>query len=130
MNRCTLQISKLNISTSESLSACLSVSLSLSLSLSLPPSLSSIYTFLPFTLAHTCTCRYFEFIKETVYRSLSQAQLGGVPGTKQLVKSYLNLVPQLVGLDPGSPWPMVFYCMRCGDLQDALDIVGMDPCVL
>lgn len=67
--------------------------------------------------------RYLEYIKETVYHSLSQAQLGGVPGTRQLVKSYLNLVPQLVGLDPGSPWPMVFYCMRCGDLQDALDIV-------
>jgi nuclear pore complex protein Nup93 len=82
--------------------------ISLSLSLSLPS---------PFSL------RYLDYIREMVYRSLPQAQLGGVPGTRQLVKSYLNLVPSLVGVDPGSPWRMVFYCMRCGDLQDALDIV-------
>ena len=35
--------------------------------------------------------RYRMYIQETVYGSLSLAQLGGVPGTYQLVRSYLNL---------------------------------------
>ena len=98
------------------------------LSLSAPslPPLSPFNLYLLPSLP-SLSLRYLDYIKETVYRSLSQAQLGGVPGTRQLVKSYLNLVPQLVGLDPGSPWPMVFYCMGCGDLQDALDIVGSYP---
>ena len=85
----------------------ISLSLSLSLFLSTPPP------------------RYLDYIKEMVFRNLSQARLGGVPGTRQLVESYLNLVPQLIGME--DPWRMVFYCMRCGDLQDALDIVKRDP---
>ena len=71
-----------------------------------------------------------EFIKETVYRSLSQAKLGGRPGTYQLVRSFLNI--RQTGRNPaledgtvdGQPiWAMVFYCLRCGDLEDALTAV-------
>ena len=96
--------------------------------------------------------RYLEYIKESVYRSLPRAQLGGVPGTYQLVRSYLTLrqVNSTPGLEVGrvfritstilllaSPlssqdgsvdgqpvWAMVFYCMRCGDMDDALNAVS------
>ncbi|KAL5467639.1 hypothetical protein EMCRGX_G031900 [Ephydatia muelleri] len=75
--------------------------------------------------------RYRTYIQETVYGSLSLAQLGGVPGTFQLVRSYLNLkqaamIPDLEdGLVDDQPvWAMVFYCMRCGSLDDALAAVS------
>ena len=56
-----------------------------------------------------CVCeffslyRYLEYIQESVYRSLSQAQLGGVPGTYQLVRSFLNLrqANSIPGLEVG-----------------------------
>ena len=35
--------------------------------------------------------RYLGYIKDLVYHSLSQAQLGGVPSTLNLVRSFLNL---------------------------------------
>lgn len=76
---------------------------------------------------HHLEMRYLEYIQESVYRSLSQAQLGGVPGTYQLVRSFLNLrqANSIPGLEDGSVagqplWALVFYCMRCGNLQDAL----------
>lgn len=87
--------------------------------------------------------RYLDFIKDTVYRSPPQAKLGGRPGTYQLVKSFLNIRqigrnPALVdGLVEGQPiWAMVFYCLRCGDVEDALNAVmkagyvlnGLYPC--
>lgn len=74
--------------------------------------------------------RYLDFIKETVYRSLPQAKLGGRPGTYQLVRSFLTI--RQTGRNPaledgtvdGQPiWAMVFYCLRCGDLEDALSAV-------
>lgn len=75
--------------------------------------------------------RYRTYIQETVYGSLSLAQLGGVPGTYQLVRSYLNLkqVAQIPDLEDGlvddqPVWAMVFYCMRCGSLDDALAAVS------
>ena len=37
------------------------------------------------------SCRYLDYIKDCVYQSPSQAQLGGVPGTFQLVRSFLHL---------------------------------------
>lgn len=81
-----------------------------------------------------------------MYQSPSQAQLGGVPGTFQLVRSFLHLrqVASTPGLEvcpsmdvgvalvicppppqdgsvEGQPvWPLVFYCLRCGDLESAL----------
>ena len=83
-----------------------------------------------YTHVHSCTYRYLDFIKDTVYRSLPQAKLGGRPGTYQLVKSFLNIRQigrnraQEDGLVDGQPmWAMVFYCLRCGDMEDALDAV-------
>ena len=74
--------------------------------------------------------RYLDFIRDTVYRSLPQAKLGGRPGTYQLVRSFLNIRqigrnPALVdGFVEGQPiWAMVFYCLRCGDMEDALNAV-------
>ena len=62
-----------------------------------------------------------------VYSNLSSAQLGGVPGTFNLVRSFLNIkhptsAPGLDdGLVEGVPvWPMIFYCLRCGDIAAAL----------
>ena len=36
-------------------------------------------------------CRYLDYIRDCVFQSPSQAQLGGVPGTFQLVRSFLHL---------------------------------------
>lgn len=78
--------------------------------------------------------RYLDFMRDTVYRSLPQAKLGGVPGTYQLVRSFLNI--RQVGRNPeledgavdGQPlWAMVFYCLRCGDMEDALAAVNKAP---
>jgi len=70
---------------------------------------------------------YIKFIRNVVYSNLSSAQLGGVPGTFNLVRSFLNLklpssAPGLDdGLVEGVPiWPMIFYCLRCGDVSAAL----------
>nr|CAH65398.1 hypothetical protein RCJMB04_28g18 [Gallus gallus] len=66
----------------------------------------------------------------TVFGNLHQAQLGGVPGTYQLVRSYLNIklpapVPGLQdGEVEGHPvWALIYYCMRCGDLTAAMHVV-------
>ncbi|XP_065827806.1 nuclear pore complex protein Nup93-like [Oscarella lobularis] len=77
--------------------------------------------------------RYRDFMMEMVSRNLLRAELGGKPGTFQLVKSYLKLKypPDLqtgfedgrVDGDDGPPvWPAIYYCMRCGDLDAAVQI--------
>ena len=45
--------------------------------------------------------RYLKFVQDTVYDNLHEAKLGGVPGTFNLVKSYLKikLPPVVQGLD-------------------------------
>ena len=40
---------------------------------------------------HLCPLRFLSFIQDSVYRSLPQAKLGGVPGTYQAVRGYLTL---------------------------------------
>jgi nuclear pore complex protein Nup93 len=54
-----------------------------------------------------------------VFSNLSSAQLGGVPGTYHLVRSFLNIrVPNTTqGLDDGlvdgvPVWAMIYYCLR------------------
>jgi len=71
---------------------------------------------------------YTKFIKMTVYSNLSSANLGGIPGTYHLVRSYLNVrVPSTTpGLDDGlvdgvPVWALLYYCLRCGDLNAACD---------
>lgn len=70
---------------------------------------------------------YSKFIRRTVFDNLSTAQLGGVPGTYPLVRSFLNIKvpPTTPGLDDGlvdsvPVWAMIYYCLRCGDLAAAV----------
>ncbi|KAJ7312147.1 hypothetical protein JRQ81_006491 [Phrynocephalus forsythii] len=74
---------------------------------------------------------YKNYTLVTVFGNLHQAQLGGVPGTYQLVRSFLNIklpvsVPGLQdGEVEGHPvWALIYYCMRCGDLMAALQVVN------
>ncbi|XP_050778726.1 nuclear pore complex protein Nup93 isoform X2 [Gopherus flavomarginatus] len=74
---------------------------------------------------------YKDYTLATVFGNLHQAQLGGIPGTYQLVCSFLNIklpapVPGLQdGEVEGHPvWALIYYCMRCGDLIAALHVVN------
>lgn len=78
--------------------------------------------------------RYLKFVQDTVYDNLHEAKLGGVPGTFHLVKSYLKikLPPVVQGLEDGdidgTPlWPLIYYCLRCGDPRAALQAVKHVP---
>merc|ERR1719187_2986596 len=66
---------------------------------------------------------YIKFIRNVVYSNLTSAQLGGIPGTFHLVRSFLNIkMPSGgPGLVDGVPvWAMIYYCLRCGDVTAAL----------
>ena len=70
---------------------------------------------------------FLKFVQDTVYTNLQQAQLGGVPGTYHLVRSYLNvrIAPHTPGLEDGLVdgvpiWPMIYFCIRSGDLTAAV----------
>ncbi|MBN3311040.1 NUP93 protein, partial [Amia calva] len=74
---------------------------------------------------------YKTYTMVTVSGNLYQAQLGGVPGTYQLVHSFLNI--KLPGPMPGMQdgeveghpvWALVYYCLRCGDLSAAMQVVN------
>ncbi|XP_042196200.1 nuclear pore complex protein Nup93 isoform X1 [Callorhinchus milii] len=74
---------------------------------------------------------YKNYVMATVYGNLHQAQLGGVPGTYQLVRSFLNikLPAPLPGLQDGEVeghpvWVLIYYCLRCGDLIAAMQVVN------
>ncbi|XP_033613746.1 nuclear pore complex protein Nup93 isoform X1 [Fukomys damarensis] len=74
---------------------------------------------------------YKNYTLVTVFGNLYQAQLGGVPGTYQLVRSFLNikLPAPLPGLQDGEVeghpvWALIYYCMRCGDLLAASQVVN------
>ncbi|XP_069496428.1 nuclear pore complex protein Nup93 isoform X1 [Ambystoma mexicanum] len=74
---------------------------------------------------------YKNYTLVTVFGNLHQAQLGGVPGTYQLVRSFLNikLPAPLAGLQDGEVeghpvWALIYYCMRCGDLNAAMLVVN------
>uniref|UniRef100_A0A7M4E2B2 Nuclear pore complex protein Nup93 n=1 Tax=Crocodylus porosus TaxID=8502 RepID=A0A7M4E2B2_CROPO len=74
---------------------------------------------------------YMNYTLVTVFGNLHQAQLGGIPGTYQLVRSFLNIklpapVPGLQdGEVEGHPvWALIYYCIRCGDLLAALHVVN------
>ncbi|KAL5021935.1 hypothetical protein ScPMuIL_001090 [Solemya velum] len=74
---------------------------------------------------------YVKHITNTIYGNLQQAQLGGIPGTYNLVRSYLNVRPPAStrGMEDGNidghpMWAMIFYCIRCGDLKAAQQVVS------
>lgn len=65
-----------------------------------------------------------------INENLTQAHRGGVPGTYPLVRSYVGIRFQgeyfglLDGLMDERPlWPMVYYCLRSGDLTAALHCI-------
>ncbi|ELT94870.1 hypothetical protein CAPTEDRAFT_177509 [Capitella teleta] len=75
---------------------------------------------------------YVQYLRNTVYSHLQQAQLGGIPGTFNLVRSFLNVHLQnvvIAGLEGGRidghpGWAVIYYCMRCGDLEAAQQAVN------
>ncbi|TNN68258.1 Nuclear pore complex protein Nup93 [Liparis tanakae] len=74
---------------------------------------------------------YKNYTMVTVFGNLHQAQLGGVPGTYQLVRSFLNikLPGPLPGMQDGDieghpVWAVIYYCLRCGDLNAAMQVVN------
>ncbi|XP_015224134.1 nuclear pore complex protein Nup93 isoform X3 [Lepisosteus oculatus] len=74
---------------------------------------------------------YKNYTMVTVFGNLYQAQLGGVPGTYQLVHSFLNikLPGPLPGMQDGEVeghpvWALIYYCLRCGDLSAAMQVVN------
>ena len=58
---------------------------------------------------------YLKYVQETVYSNLAQAQLGGIPGTFNLIKSFLNikLDPNTPGLEDGLVEGKITFCFKC-----------------
>lgn len=72
-------------------------------------------------------CRYKVYMSNIINENLLRAQRGGVPGTYPLVRSFVGIRLQgdYLGLQDGQIddrplWPMVYYCLRSGDLAAAL----------
>jgi len=72
---------------------------------------------------------YKEYMQNCVYARPHVAQLGGTPGTLNLVKSFLKVFPVSgVGYEDGDIdgiplWAVIFYCLRCGDLEAVMEVV-------
>ncbi|CAG9860748.1 unnamed protein product [Phyllotreta striolata] len=71
--------------------------------------------------------RYKTYMNNIVNEDLANALRGGVPGTYHLVRSFvgLRLQGEYLGLQDGTIedrplWPMVYYCLRSGDLSVAI----------
>lgn len=71
--------------------------------------------------------RYKTYMTNIINENLSQAVRGGIPGTYYLVRSFvsLRLQGEYLGLQDGVVderplWPMVYYCLRSGDLSAAI----------
>lgn len=66
-------------------------------------------------------------MESVINENLALAQRGGIPGAYTLVKSFVGIRFQgeyagfVDGQIEGRPlWPMVYYCIRCGDITAAL----------
>lgn len=77
--------------------------------------------------------RYKVYMSTVISEHLREAQRGGIPSTFNLVSSFVGLKfsqSGCLGLQDGNIegkplWPMVYYCLRCGDIQSALRCVEM-----
>lgn len=79
---------------------------------------------------HYLEKRYELFMSAFVQDNLRAAQRGGIPSKYELVSAYVGLKfsnqsGNVIGLEPlfvdDRPlWPMVYYSLRCGDVQSAL----------
>jgi len=80
---------------------------------------------------------YKTYIRQTVYSNLGSAKLGGIPGTFPLVRSFVTArqIARTTGLEDGlvegePVWPLIFYCLRCGDVHAALQAAKLAGAVL
>ncbi|KAK5646486.1 hypothetical protein RI129_004950 [Pyrocoelia pectoralis] len=71
--------------------------------------------------------RYKTYMTNVINENLVDARRGGVPGTYSLVRSFvgIRLQGEYAGLEGGMVddrpvWPVVYYCIRSGDLSAAL----------
>lgn len=77
--------------------------------------------------------RYKVYMQTVISGNLREAQRGGIPSTFNLVSSFVGLTfnqGTCFGLQDakieGKPlWPMVYYCLRCGDILSALGCMKM-----
>lgn len=70
---------------------------------------------------------YRKYMCATVKDNLEEATLGGVPGVYHLVQSFLNVrlsspsqALEDIYLDGNPVWPIIYYCIRCGDFTAAI----------
>ncbi|KAL7302140.1 hypothetical protein TKK_0005363 [Trichogramma kaykai] len=74
--------------------------------------------------------RYKEFMNAIVNENLAQAKRGGIPGTLPLVKSFVGIKVQNMRdleeiiIEDRPLWPLVYYCIRAGDLKAALQCIN------
>ncbi|ALC48727.1 CG11092 [Drosophila busckii] len=76
--------------------------------------------------------RYKEYMKTIIQKNRIVAQRGGIPNVYNTVGSYVNITFQkaqsLLGLHDvadGRPlWALVFYCLRCGGLDAAIQYLS------
>ncbi|KAK6632192.1 hypothetical protein RUM44_007223 [Polyplax serrata] len=72
--------------------------------------------------------RYRAFMTNVVSTNLQKAMRGGIPGTYPLVRSFVGIrvssnLPLEDGCIDGQPvWPLIYYCLRCGDVNAALQV--------
>uniref|UniRef100_A0A1A9ZUH8 Nuclear pore protein n=1 Tax=Glossina pallidipes TaxID=7398 RepID=A0A1A9ZUH8_GLOPL len=72
--------------------------------------------------------RYKLYMSSIIGSNLREAQRGGIPSTFNLVSAFVGLnfnksncfYLQGVDIDGRPLWPMVYYCLRCGDMRSAL----------
>lgn len=80
--------------------------------------------------------RYKLFMQTVISEHLRDAQRGGIPSIMNLVGSFVGLKfanqnnSSFIGLQDGHVdgkplWPMVYYCLRCGDITSALKCMQM-----
>ncbi|XP_055389893.1 nuclear pore complex protein Nup93-1 [Condylostylus longicornis] len=77
--------------------------------------------------------RYKLYMSTVISGNLREAQRGGVPSIFNLVSSFVSLTFNQNnsfglqdGLIEGKPlWPMIYYCLRCGDIAAALKCMQM-----
>lgn len=80
--------------------------------------------------------RYKVYMTTVVSEHLKEAQRGGVPSIEKLVSAYVGLKFSnyntstslsigLVGYIDNKPlWPMIYYCLRCGDIQTTRQLLS------
>lgn len=88
-----------------------------------------------------CSClpRYKLFMSAYISDRLPEAHRGGVPSAFNLVGSFValnfnNQSGSIIGLQDGlvdgKPlWPMVYFSLRCGNIQSALKCLQQAGCV-